>query len=240
VIVGDMLFFDANDGIGNFELWKSDGTQTGTVLVKDINPSTGSFPFFATNVNGTLFFTAIDGTHGRELWKSDGTDAGTVLVRQIGSPFFLTNLNGILFFSGDEGPHDRELYAMVVGLPGFSNISTRGQVGTGDDVMIAGFIIEGGPKRVLIRALGPTLDGFGVPNTLDDPFLQIFSGATEIASNDDWKDMQQTEIEATDFAPGDDAEPGIVIELDEGPFTAIVTGVGGTTGNAIVEVFELE
>jgi hypothetical protein len=88
--------------------------------------------------------------------------------------------------------------------------------------------------------LGPTLGGFGVPNTLDDPFLQIFSGATEIASNDDWRDVQETEIEATGFAPGDLAEAGIVIELDEGPFTAIVSGVGGTTGNAIVEVFELD
>ena len=57
-----------------FELWKSDGTSGGTVMVKDIDPgATGSIPSYLTNVNGTLFFAANDGTHGYELWKSDGT-----------------------------------------------------------------------------------------------------------------------------------------------------------------------
>ena len=79
--MGGTLFFAADDGANGSELWKSDGTAAGTVLVKDITPGSrrGSCPSDLTNVNGTLFFAANDGTSGRELWKSDGTAAGTVL-----------------------------------------------------------------------------------------------------------------------------------------------------------------
>jgi len=88
----------------------TDGTETGTILVKDIVPGANdSFPDKLANVNGTLFFNAFDATNGRELWKSDGTSAGTVLVKDIraganGSVSSeLTNVNGTLFFTTSDG-----------------------------------------------------------------------------------------------------------------------------------------
>ena len=82
--VGGELFFRATDGTHGDELWKSDGTSSGTMLVDDINPGPdSSYPTYLMNVNGELYFRASDGTHGFELWKSDGTSSGTVLVEDI-------------------------------------------------------------------------------------------------------------------------------------------------------------
>ena len=103
--VNGTLFFSANDGIHGKELWKSNGTSAGTVMVKDIQPGLGgSLPVGMTNVNGTLFFVALTYPHGWELWKSDGTSTGTVLVKDIDPAlnsyvWNLTNVNGTLFFS---------------------------------------------------------------------------------------------------------------------------------------------
>ncbi|MEI9809545.1 MAG: ELWxxDGT repeat protein [Bacteroidota bacterium] len=81
---GSNYYFAANDGSNGTELWKSDGTSAGTVLLKDINTgNTSSSPSNFTVVGATLFFTADNGTHGSELWKTDGTATGTVLVKDI-------------------------------------------------------------------------------------------------------------------------------------------------------------
>jgi ELWxxDGT repeat protein len=100
--VNGTLFFSADDGLNGRELWKSDGTPDGTVLI-NINPNGSSSPVFLRNVNGTLFFQTEDTA---SLWKSDGTDEGTLLVKDpnVGgplSPAGLTNVNGLLFFSGN-------------------------------------------------------------------------------------------------------------------------------------------
>jgi len=139
-----------------------------------------------------------------------------------------------------------------------SNISTRGVVQTGDNVQIGGFIIGGTePKTVLIRARGPVLADFGVPGELADPVLQLFSGQTVIAENDNWETTLPlcqnsglncggaAEITATGLDPcvgnltGCARESAILVTLDPGPYTAIVSGLGGATGVGLVEVFEV-
>lgn len=106
--VGGTLFFAAADGVHGPELWKSDGTDAGTVMVKDIQPGlAGSAPGWLTNVNGTAYFAADDGTHGRQLWRSNGTGAGTFQLGTVAddggdlSPVELVNVNGALFFAAD-------------------------------------------------------------------------------------------------------------------------------------------
>jgi streptogramin lyase len=123
-----------------------------------------------------------------------------------------------------------------------ANISTRGFVNTGDNVMIGGFIVRPGggtETKVVIRAIGPSLRP-GIANALDDPTLELHdhNGAT-IASNNNWKDSQQTEIQATGLAPTNDVESAILVNLAPGAYTAVVRGNGNTTGIAVVELFNL-
>ena len=118
-LVNGIGFFLATDGMHGFELWKSNGTALGTVMVKDIRPGpAGSYPLYLTNVNGTLFFQANDGKHGAELWKSNGTAAGTTLVADIdpgstgSGPKGLANINGTLFFFANDGTHGFEPWVL--------------------------------------------------------------------------------------------------------------------------------
>ena len=137
--------------------------------------------------------------------------------------------------------------AIVSGTGQVINIATRAQVGTGDDVLIGGFIIGSATSttKVIIRARGPSLAPFGVPNPLADPTLELHDGTgTTIATNDDWKvnDMggsQQAEVEATTLQPTNDSESALVRTLTPGNYTAIVRGKNNGTGVAIVEVFNL-
>lgn len=81
--VGNFIYFKADEGLNGFELWRTDGTSAGTVLVKDINPTGSSNPTYMTDFNGTLIFVADDGVNGKEFWKSDGTSAGTVMIKDL-------------------------------------------------------------------------------------------------------------------------------------------------------------
>jgi hypothetical protein len=114
-------------------------------------------------------------------------------------------------------------------------------VGIGDDVMIGGFIIpDGGTKTVIARAIGPSLGALGVSDPLQNPILQLYDSAGAlIGTNDDWRSAQEQEILATHLAPGNNLESAIVTDLEPGAYTAIVSGANGSTGVALVEIYDL-
>jgi hypothetical protein len=124
----------------------------------------------------------------------------------------------------------------------FLNISTRVLVGGGDNAAIAGFIVTGSQlKRVIIRALGPSLRGAGISNALQDPMLELHnSRGAVLASNDNWKDTQQAEIQASGLAPPDDRESAIVQTLSPGAYTAIMRGRDGGSGIGLIEGYDLD
>jgi phospholipase/lecithinase/hemolysin len=123
------------------------------------------------------------------------------------------------------------------------NLSARLNVGTGDNVLIGGFVITGtDSKQVIVRGIGPSLAVNGVPlaDRLADPAIDLYQGATLIMSNDNWKDSQQTEIEATGIPPTDDKESAIVATLAPGSYTAVLRGSNGETGNGLFEIYDLD
>ena len=121
-----------------------------------------------------------------------------------------------------------------------ANISTRGLVGTGQGQLIGGFIITGGPKLVLIRAMGPTLAAVGVSPALANPMLTLYAGGNQLAANDDWRtNPNVADIIASGIAPGDDLEAALLIRLEPGAYTTVVSGAGDTTGIGLVEIYEV-
>ena len=116
--VAGTLFFTASDGSHGVELWKSNGTTAGTVLVKDIAPGVNSSsPCNLAGANGLLYFCA----NGGELWSSNGTEAGTIFIDNMGNPLsasprFFTAIGQSIFFSADDGIHGRELWVLGPGI----------------------------------------------------------------------------------------------------------------------------
>lgn len=135
-----------------------------------------------------------------------------------------------------------EVYDLSSGVASkLANISTRGFIQTGENVMIGGFIYAGGSgaTNIVIRALGPSLAAAGVTNALSDPTLELFDGnGTAVAANDNWKDTQQREIEATGLQPTNESEATLLVRSPaRGLFTAIVRGKDDGTGVGIVEAY---
>jgi uncharacterized repeat protein (TIGR01451 family) len=128
------------------------------------------------------------------------------------------------------------------------NISTRGFVQAGDNAMIGGFIVVTQATRVIIRAIGPSLTQFGVPDALANPQLELHDATSLIGQNNDWQTTQLggiitsdqvAEIQNSQLAPTNSAESAIIATLQPGSYTAIVRGVNNTTGNGLVEVYQL-
>jgi uncharacterized delta-60 repeat protein len=228
------------------------GTQTKTVIVRGIGPSLpipgaladpvievhgSSGELLATNDNWNDSLTrqqiidsglAPSNDLESALWGVINPGAYTVVVRGKNDA---TGLGLFEVYDLDPAANSK-----------LANLSTRGFVGTGDDVMIGGTIIVGtDPARVIVRAIGPSLTNFGVPNSLGDPILELFDGnGGLIATNDNWRDAQAAEITATGLAPSNDRESAIVRNLAPGNYTAIVRGSANTTGVGLIEVYDLD
>jgi hypothetical protein len=135
-----------------------------------------------------------------------------------------------------------ELYDLEPTSSRVANISTRANVGAGDNVMIGGFIIGGDQlTKVIVRAIGPSLGSAGVSGALADPVLELHNlNGSLLAQNDNWQTDQAQEITASGVAPTDGRESAIVQTLQPGGYTAIVRGANGTSGVGLVEVYNLE
>jgi hypothetical protein len=127
-----------------------------------------------------------------------------------------------------------------------ANIATRGLVQPGDGLMIAGFIIQNGPVRAVVRAIGPSLVGFGISNGLPDTTLELHDqNGNLLIANDDWKfrsdgSGQEAELEATGLQPSDDREAAFLTTLQPGQYTAQLRGKPETTGTGVVQVYFLQ
>ncbi|MGE5095853.1 MAG: choice-of-anchor D domain-containing protein [Betaproteobacteria bacterium] len=133
-------------------------------------------------------------------------------------------------------------FGRIVDLPRLSSISTRLQVLTGNDVLIGGFIVGGAtPKQVVVRARGPSLASQGVAGALADPTLTVVPAVGDAITNDDWGSAANAAaLSATGLAPANAKESALLMTLNPGGYTAVVSGVGGATGIAIVEVYEVD
>ena len=234
------------------------GTDPKTVILRALGPSLGGSGVSGAladpvlrvyNSSGTLIATNDD-------WQ---TDPGSAFIKQYGlappnpaeSAILKTNLapgaytmvvTGKNITQGTALAEVYELYG-----PGLNsklrNVSGRGFVDTGDNVLIGGFIVgDVGSGTVVVRALGPSLGAFGVSQPLSDPILTIYdSNGSAIATNDNWQnDNNAIDVQRNRLAPPNALESAIVLHLPPGAYTAVVRGANGATGNALVEVYDLD
>jgi DNA-binding beta-propeller fold protein YncE len=212
--------------------------SAGNVFVSDSGSGTifkyapdGSRTSFATGL-GRPFGIALD-TNG-SLVVADNEEGDTVRYSATGtrSLIFSSDFNTPEFLAIEPAPHQ------------LLNISTRGLVMGGDNVLIAGFFVGGaGPvgTNIVVRALGPSLTPLGVGNALPDPVLELRDASgTLIASNNNWRDSQEEAVMNSGLAPTNDNESAIVTSLHGGAFTAIVGSATGEVGTALVEVYNLQ
>ena len=244
-----VLAGDGDDGAGgSFALMRLFGNDTGipdTVITSAPPPLSGT--------SAMVYFTGTD-TGGSGVVAYECSLDGAAFTSCMSPAIFNGLDDGAHTFSvrasdgvGNVDPSPATytwVSSAFAAVPRLGNISTRGQVQTGDNVTIGGFIVGGSvPKTVLIRARGPSMIPAGVVNAMADPQMTLVDQATAavIATNDNWGDASNAgAISATGLAPTNAFESAILVTLNPGAYTAVVSGVGGTTGVGIVEVFEID
>ena len=232
------------------------GTEGKTVIIRAIGPTLSDFgvpgalpdPTLELYQGSTLLFSNDDWRNSTQQAEIEGS--GLAPNRDAESAIIWTLTPGENYTAIMRGKNGQTGVGIVeafdldpAAASKLANISTRGFVALDDNVMIAGLIVTpsgGANLNILVRALGPTLADFGVPGTLANPTLDLVnSSGTVIRSNDNWKDSQRAEIEATGLAPNHDEESALVEAVAPGAYTAIVRGSGRTTGVGIVEVYNI-
>jgi len=240
-----------NIGIGGFIIT---GNQSKQVLMRGIGPSLSQYG--VANVLGDPIIELHDSTHAiatNDNWKDTQRSAiqasGLAPQNDLESAILMTLLPGsyTVFVQGTNQSSGVALVEVYDLSPTdgskLTNISTRGRVQLGDNVMIGGFILGGdggGSLTVLVRAIGPSLAQYGL-QALADPTLELHDGnGALIAQNDDWRSDQEQAIINSGFPPSDNHESAILATLAPGNYTAIVRGKNSTSGVALVEVFNLQ
>jgi hypothetical protein len=228
------------------------GSEPKKVIVRALGPSLGKAGIVGAMANPTL---RLYNSKGRVIGENDDwtSQRATVLAtnippkddREAAIPMTLKpgNYTAIIESkTGAPGVALFELYDLDAASSHLMNISTRARVGTGENVVIGGFIIGGDqPTKILIRGIGPSLAKSKITNPLPDPMLELRgANGSLIVANDNWRSTQQREIIASKIPPSDNKESAIVATLKPGPYTAIVRGNGHTTGVALVEVYKLK
>ncbi len=214
-----------------------DGSTTGCAIVGGAfyNPPVNQFP---ASYVGKYFFADL--CSGWIRFMDPATNTASAFATDLSTPVDLqVGPDGGLYYLVRGG--GGQVWRVTATPAQALNISSRSQVSSGQNVMIGGFIITGtADKRVIVRALGPSLQQLGVPNPLANPSLEL-RGSTGalIASNDDWRSTQEAEIIKSQLAPPNDLESAIIATLPPGAYTSVVQGANGGNGVGVVEVFDL-
>ena len=232
------------------------GTEPKTMVLRALGPSLSGFGLSGVLADPVL--KLYNSSHtliaSNDNWQSDPHNAdiqnnGLAPPNLLDSATMQALAPGAytVVVSGKNGAHGIglvELYDLSP-LPNskLANMSGRGYVGAGDNVLISGFVVgDVESATVVVRALGPSLGPLGVSQPLSDPVLTIYdSKGSAIASNDNWQDdNNKIDIQRKGLAPPNTLESAIVLHLPAGAYTAIVRGANGATGNALVEVYDLD
>lgn len=236
--------------IGGFVL---DGNGTKQVIVRALGPSLASHgitnalndPMLELhNSRGNLIFANDNWRDSQEGWiaatgMSPSYNRESAIVANLAAGGYTAIVRGK---NGARGIGLIEVYDLQNSSTlHLGNISTRGFVGTGENVMIAGLNVPGARvAKAYFRALGRSLAAYGIATPLPDPRLDIFnSQGARMSWNDNWKDFQQTAIEATGMPPANTFDSAIRINLNPGNYTAVMSGVGGSSGIGLVEAYIL-
>jgi len=229
------------------------GTDSKTVVLRGLGPSLMQFGVTGFLADPTL---QLFDSSGHPFWFNDNwkdtqqaqiqatglappNDLESAILQVLQPGHYTAVLSGK---NGTTGVGLVEVYDISPGVSAeLTNVSTRGFVGTDSDVMIGGSIVRGGASPVLVRALGPSLTPFGVVDVLTNPAIELREpNGTLVAANDNWRQTQQTDIQSTGLQPANDAEAAIFTILPSGAFTVIVRGANGTSGIALLEIYNLE